>query len=64
MVVFSGGKVFDTSTEEGCKEARDYGISLGIPERQVRFSPRTFSPGYKDHAKRFGVYTTRIDTVF
>jgi len=64
MVVFSGGKIFDTSTDEWCAQARDYGISLGIPEHQVRFSPRTYSPWYKDHSKRFSVYTTRIDTVF
>jgi len=64
MVIFSGWKTFNTSTEEWCLEARNHGISLWIPEYQVRFSPWIYSPGYKDHSKRFEVYTTRVDTVF
>ncbi len=64
IVVFSGGKMFDTSTEEWCKDAREYGISVGIPEYQVNFSPWKFSPWYKNHSNRFEVYTTRIDTVY
>ena len=63
-VIFSGGKVFDTSTEEWCKEATKHWISLGIPDYQVNFTPRKWSPGYKDNGKSFSVYTTRIDTVF
>ena len=40
-IVYSGGKVFKVDLENPIlyKDAREYGISLGIPEYQVDFAP-------------------------
>jgi len=40
-IIFSG-KIFkiDRNNEEGFREAKEYGVSLGIPEYQVDFTPQ------------------------
>ena len=40
-IIFSGGKVFKVDLKNPIlyKDAREYGISLGIPEYQVNFKP-------------------------
>ncbi len=40
-IIYSGGKVFkvDLNNPILYKEAKEYGISLGIPEHQVDFAP-------------------------
>jgi hypothetical protein len=41
-IVYSG-KIFkvDRRSKEQCEEAKNYGLSLGIPEHQIDFSPIT-----------------------